>query len=723
MADQQSPHHLDDLTARLQASQISATQDGFKPSGPPHQNPQNASSGQFGGNYSRQAGWPSNQQMNQTQAGYGRSQSTWTGDRAPGQGWKGQGGGGFNNGQSFHQQRQSTYPPPARTASLLDYVKGSPSAAHSSAAEPLHTGRPGPPGLSHGQGNPRMHTKETKTFARQNTFPSHNQNFASQTKSPQGQMHASPIQGDSSQSTPNRNRQWQNPRTRNENSAPPDFEFYVLQCQYLDELAAAEVPKIAVTAEELESKEKFRQELQRICQDLVNSAFPGVPGDIDLVPYGSIQSGFATKNSDMDLLFLWKGGPPMTDSANVEKITELIEAGLLNARLGARLISKTRVPVIKVCEHPSEQLLAALLEELQKTEEEKDEANQTQDIDQSEDTLQTEEPIAAAPGTHEIEDVVSPKEPVDDLPSTSHPSHVPEEEGKSTAVASKQRPWFRERPPGPLDFPKTGVGIQCDIGFTKFLSIYNTHLLRCYSACDPRVKEMVLFVKSWARIRRINSSYSGTLSSYGWALMVLHFLINIAKPPVLPNLQQLSLSGGPVPPESRRRFGDYDIEFFDNTEKLTAAGRLGQLTRNMDPIGSLLRGFFQYYAQQGGHIIGGGFQWKNDIISLRTIGGVISKQSKGWVAATTTYDPNGVEVRQRYLLAIECPMETEHNVARTVHHNGIVAIRDEFRRAYRILTTAAWTRKGYRKPEGLLDPLTEQYEQDEKESGLLVEQQ
>lgn len=43
------------------------------------------------------------------------------------------------------------------------------------------------------------------------------------------------------------------------------------------------------------------------------------------------------------------------------------------------------------------------------------------------------------------------------------------------------------------------------------------------------------------------------------------------------------------------------------------------------------------------------------------------------------------EVRHRYLFAIEDPFELTHNVARTVTHPGICAIRDEFRRAWRIL--------------------------------------
>lgn len=37
--------------------------------------------------------------------------------------------------------------------------------------------------------------------------------------------------------------------------------------------------------------------------------------------------------------------------------------------------------------------------------------------------------------------------------------------------------------------------IQCDIGFENHLALYNTELLRCYSACDQRVRQMVIFIK------------------------------------------------------------------------------------------------------------------------------------------------------------------------------------------------------------------------------------
>jgi hypothetical protein len=39
--------------------------------------------------------------------------------------------------------------------------------------------------------------------------------------------------------------------------------------------------------------------------------------------------------------------------------------------------------------------------------------------------------------------------------------------------------------------------------------------------------------------RKINSPYRGTLSSYGYVLLVIYFLVHVKNPPVLPNLQAM----------------------------------------------------------------------------------------------------------------------------------------------------------------------------------------
>ncbi|KAH6607934.1 hypothetical protein Trco_004247 [Trichoderma cornu-damae] len=283
----------------------------------------------------------------------------------------------------------------------------------------------------------------------------------------------------------------------------------------------------------------------------------------------------------------------------------------------------------------------------------------------------------------------------------------------------------RERYRDPLEFPETDAGVQCDINFSAHLALQNTLLLRCYSHTDPRVRPMVLFVKHWAKVRGINSGYRGTLSSYGYVLMVLHYLVNIAQPFVCPNLQQLA----PMPPnnlsaaemQSTVSCRGYNIQFWRNEEEIIRLASHNQLNGNAESLGHLLRGFFEYFAQTGmmSNGLGRGFDWGRNVISIRTHGGILTKQDKGWTGAKTVYEvqnataagvtaqafpaqPNAQpqaashssksgevkEIRLRYLFAIEDPFEIDHNVARTVTHNGIVSIRNEFRRAWRILRAA-----------------------------------
>ncbi|KAK0735844.1 hypothetical protein B0T21DRAFT_442826 [Apiosordaria backusii] len=314
---------------------------------------------------------------------------------------------------------------------------------------------------------------------------------------------------------------------------------------------------------------------------------------------------------------------------------------------------------------------------------------------------------------------------------------------------------FRDR----LEFPKSGVGVQCDINFSAHLALQNTTLLRCYSHCDPRVRPLVLFVKHWAKVRHINTPYRGTLGSYGYALMMLHYLINVAQPFVLPNLQQLAQPPNPnmTPAEYEQTVmcKGYNVQFWRNEAEIQRLAQEKSLTQNRESIGELLRGFFEYYAVFN-HRTGRGFDWGRDVISLRTHGGLLSKQEKGWTGAKTVLEvkdtsnsaapgvvgsggiptpltPQNVgapagqgykEVRYRYLFAIEDPFELDHNVARTVTHNGIVRIRDEFRRAWGLIKGAGGGEGGLGGVrEELLEDLSVAWERRDREEfeGLLGE--
>lgn len=573
------------------------------------------------------------------------------------------------------------------------------------------------------------------------------------------------------------------------------------QSDFLDRVATEVVPKVQINAAELEEKDRLRTTLQEACQTAIikyeTSKDPTFDGStVSLRCFGSVGSGFAMTGSDMDLALLSPASNPEPASPESE-IPRLLEKTLLDLGFGARLLTKTRVPIIRFCETPTHDLAEALKKARSKWEKEKDEppdpkklekrkkersgkkgddgvATKTSENGEDEakaansesDAVDEDSKITQKPGViadldtgaknasldtadHAQEasrgaDDWPPKELGDDPSKESVVDwNTVRSRGKwVTALNDTERVrlyglamsegWFdysekkeiikfssivkihgpdgdhqdlksareslqslpdvisRYREPfvNPLDFPKTGLGIQCDINFSNHLALHNTELLKCYRLCDERVKPMIVFVKAWAKRRNINSPYHGTLSSYGYVLMVLHYLMNKALPPVLPNLQRIPQAVVDDSPGNDEIVDGYEVRFLRNPGTIGIGVATGQHTKNRtDSVGSLLRGFYQYYA----HPSEGGFNWSTDILSLRTLGGILHKEEKGWTGAkTVTVESNipgedAKEVRHRYLFAIEDPFETDHNIARTVVHNGIVAIRDEFRRAHKIV--------------------------------------
>ncbi|OCK86284.1 hypothetical protein K432DRAFT_376936 [Lepidopterella palustris CBS 459.81] len=513
-------------------------------------------------------------------------------------------------------------------------------------------------------------------------------------------------------------------------------ETFTAQCQYLDNIAAAEIPKVEISTTELSAKESFRLRLEVLCQDAIKEGYAGNMTSVALKCFGSLSSGFATQGSDVDLAVVPSGhfsSALLTHASQTDMdIPRLLEKKLLDNKLGARLLTRTRIPILKVCENPTEELYLALREERQKWDDLPEEEkypppqptpppaplatvgqNGPAQIPQNHGSIDQAQHESKKRGKESPDRKVVQLKPTKTIePATpSSNSTGSQDDNNNDNKTSRQnrfeKPWLREKILGPLDFPKSGVGIQSDINFANPLALHNTDLLRCYCLCDPRVRPMVLFVKAWAKRRKINSSYSGTLSSYGYVLMVLHYLVNIAQPPVCPNLQLCWRP--PVQVESLEKaleetsIDGYEVRFWRNENEIATAARQGRLTANRQSLGALLRGFFQFFANTSRYN-SPGFNWTGEVLSLRTPGGIRTKGEKGWTGARTTV-VDEKEIRHRFLFAIEDPFEWDHNVARTVTHNGIVAIRDEFRRAWRILVAVGQKRQ----PEGgLFEAVVEQ---------------
>ncbi|KAI9746779.1 MAG: hypothetical protein M1835_002431, partial [Candelina submexicana] len=330
-------------------------------------------------------------------------------------------------------------------------------------------------------------------------------------------------------------------------SSQPTLEEINAQSHFLEDMARAEVQKAEMSAEEFQSKETFRALLENVCRKAIglheaigHEYLPRVT----LKCFGSLSSGFATKSSDMDLALLSPLSVPEVSSFD-SPIPRLLEKAFLDLGYGARLLTRTRVPIIKICEKPTPILLEGLKKEREKWELHKDDppeqrkkrimpdkgksgavgqpkqlhavdqANEIKDDmspntekshldhdfkeaiafktvnedqhesravgsdavdDNGEDESETVTPergliTETSPNNNSQSTTSGPPPKSEELPKkpllSSHPpNHPPNHPPKSE---TPKTPHARPPRDTSLEFPKTGIGIQCDLNFSNHL--------------------------------------------------------------------------------------------------------------------------------------------------------------------------------------------------------------------------------------------------------------
>ncbi|KAI8102318.1 hypothetical protein M9435_005923 [Picochlorum sp. BPE23] len=201
-------------------------------------------------------------------------------------------------------------------------------------------------------------------------------------------------------------------------------------------------------------------------------------------------------------------------------------------------------------------------------------------------------------------------------------------------------------------YPLTGTHV--DITINNTLACLNTRLLADYCAIDPRLSQLVLIVKNWAKKRQVNDPYQGTLSSYCYVLMCI-FHLQTRSPPILPVLQEM-------PPTISQNVGEWEVKYFDAVSTLSQYG-----AKNTQSVAELVWEFFEYWAWR--------HDYSNSVISIR-LGKSISKEEKGWTKRVG---------RDRHLLCVEDPFVLSHDLGRTVDRQSKDVLRKEFFRAATIL--------------------------------------
>ncbi|CAD6188621.1 unnamed protein product [Caenorhabditis auriculariae] len=169
--------------------------------------------------------------------------------------------------------------------------------------------------------------------------------------------------------------------------------------------------------------------------------------------------------------------------------------------------------------------------------------------------------------------------------------------------------------------------IDTDISYYNVLALYNTQMLRryCISSKDNRVAKLGLFVKKWAKECDIGDAAKGSLSSYSYIVLLIHYLQNLS-PPVVPRLQEdyLDLS------YEQRLVDNWDT-YYHELDEMT-----GYASENKQSVGELFIGFLDYYSR---------YDYDNLVIQIRRRN-PLTKIEKEWPR----------------LLCIEDPFDFSHNL-------------------------------------------------------------
>lgn len=275
--------------------------------------------------------------------------------------------------------------------------------------------------------------------------------------------------------------------------------------------------------------------------------------------------------------------------------------------------------------------------------------------------------------------------------------------------------------------------LHVDVCVNNILAVKNTELIKAYVDLDERFRYVCVLVKLWAKRRDLNDAYLGTLSSYAYTLLVIHYLQTL-QPPVLPCLQQ-TVRGSPV------ENGELPSEMTDN-----GSGKLyntyfdrtvtpeGFQSNNHTPVHELLLGFFQYYAYT--------FNYRTDLASIR-LGKKAPRSLRSWDEQTVYREwegkqaqykagmeaakaaleekrkaeaeerlklkermnngedvgkasdnlrtrprvafPRKPRLESKHLFCIEDPFDIDHDLSRGMEKGAVTVIRQEMMRAYELL--------------------------------------
>ncbi|EDO43972.1 predicted protein, partial [Nematostella vectensis] len=185
-----------------------------------------------------------------------------------------------------------------------------------------------------------------------------------------------------------------------------------------------------------------------------------------------------------------------------------------------------------------------------------------------------------------------------------------------------------------------------DISLYNTLALENSRMLRTYADLDVRVRQLGFTLKIFAKVCDIGDASKGSLSSYAYILMLLHYL-QTCQPPVIPILQELH--NGQCP---NNMIEGWNCWYYNDLPNLPKVWK----SKNRESVGLLWLGFLRYYTET--------FDWEHDVVCCRR-SKRLTKFEKMWT---------------KHEFAIEDPFNLSHNLGAGITRKMATFISLVFRR-------------------------------------------
>ncbi|OQR76216.1 hypothetical protein BIW11_03120, partial [Tropilaelaps mercedesae] len=185
-----------------------------------------------------------------------------------------------------------------------------------------------------------------------------------------------------------------------------------------------------------------------------------------------------------------------------------------------------------------------------------------------------------------------------------------------------------------VKFHHDSFGVDGDISLYNVLAEHNTAMLHAYSCIDERVVRLGAAFKQLVKLCDMGDASRGSLSSYAYVVMLIHYL---QQEGVVPVLQKLPPIGHPAgEPLPTRMIDGWNAYYFDDIDRL---GEVWPLRgSNKKTLGQLWLGLIDYFSTK--------FKFDLNVVCIRQME-PLSRLEKMWTSKE---------------INIEDPFELDHNL-------------------------------------------------------------